>query len=248
MRLVACAVAGVVMLGTGAASAQPGWGPDHGRFYEPERAPPWERDRGWVGPLRPQQIARVLESMGLDPLGPPRRHGNLLVQRATDDYGRVMRVTINMDSGAVVSLAPAAASPPVNGAPYQGYRPYGPGAYARPSPDDDDVEFAPRGSMMALPPGADRPPRAIPPTAAPRSAAVTPYPPPVIEAPRPAAKSATVTPAKPPLPRKRPDAAQTAKTAEPGSVAPLPATPPPAQGATPATPPGNAMPPPAPLE
>jgi hypothetical protein len=250
MRLVACAVAGLVMLGTGAASAQPLWGPDRGRFYEPERAPLWERDRDRVGPMRPRQIAYIVESLGLDPVGPSRRHGHLLVQRATDDYGRVMQVTINIDSGAVVSVAPAVAPLPANGGPYQGYRPYGPGPYARPSPDDDDVEYAPRGSVMALPPGADRPPGMIPPGGIPpRAAAVMPYPPPVIEAPRPAAKSATVTPAKPPVPRKRPDAAQAAKKAEPGSVAPLPATPAPAsQSATPATPPSNAMPPVAPLE
>lgn len=253
MRLVACAVAGLVTLGAGAASAQPFWGPDRGRFYEPERAPLWERDRGWVGPMRPQQIAYIVESMGLDPVGPPRRHGNLLVQRATDDYGRVMQVTINTESGEVVSVAPAGAPPPVNGRPYEAYRPYGPGPYGRPAPDaDDDVEFAPPGSIMApraaLPPGADRPPGAIPQPGypVPRAAAVTPYPPPVIEAPRPASKSATVTPAKPPVPRKRPEGAETAKKAEPGSVAPLPATPAPAP--TPGTPPANAMPPVAPLE
>jgi hypothetical protein len=197
--------------------------------------------------MTPRQIAFLVESVGLDPVGAPTRHGHLFVQRAADDDGRIMRVTIDIDRGEVVSITPAGAPLPVNGGPYAAHRPYGPGPYAAPAPDDD-VEFAPPGSAMALPPGAGRPPGMIPPSGIPRAAAVTPYPPPVIEAPRPAAKSATVAPAKPPTPRKRPEAAQTAKKAEPGAVSPLPATPAPVQGATPAAPPGNAMPPPAPLE
>jgi hypothetical protein len=233
MRLIAIAVAGLVTLGAGAASAQPLWGPDYGRFYGPERAPLWQRDRTWMAPIRPQQVADIVESMGLDPVGPPTQSGRLIVQRAADDVGRMMRVTIDITSGRVVSVAPAGAPPSVNGGPYTAYRPYGPGPYGRPAPEDDDVEFAPPGSVM--------PPRAAPLPPYPAN----PYPatPPQSDA-RPNSKSATATPTHPPQPRKRPENAQ-AKKSEPGSVAPLPATP--AQGATPATP-GNAMPPPAPLE
>ena len=253
MRLIAYAVAGFVMIGAGAASAQPMWGPDQGRFYGPDRAPRWQRD---LGPLDPRQVAYVVESMGLDPVGPPLQTGRLVVQRAADEFGRVVRVTINLNNGRVVSVAPLGAPPPVNAGPYAAYRPYGPGPYARPAPEaDDDDEFAPPGPVMApraaLPPGAMPPPGIAPP---PRAAAVTPaYPanphppvPPQGETHKPAAKSATATPAQPPKPRKRPEGAETAKKAEPGSVAPMQATPAPAEG-TPASP-STAMPPVAPLE
>ena len=199
MRLIAAAVAGFFAVGIGAAHAQPLWAPDQGRFYGPERAPLWQRDRGWSGPIVPQQVAYIVESMGLDPIGPPMRTGHLMVQRATDDFGRVMRVTLDANNGRVVSVAPAHAPPPVNGGPYEAYRSYGPGPYPRSMPDDDD-EFAPPGSAMApratLPPGLDRPPGTVPQPYGPppRAAAVAPYPPPVIEGPRPATKSATANP------------------------------------------------------
>ncbi|MEA2928273.1 MAG: hypothetical protein QOG38_701 [Hyphomicrobiales bacterium] len=255
MRLIAVAVAGLVT--AGAASAQPMWGPDQGRFYAPERAPLWGRDRTWMGPIRPQQVAYIVESMGLDPVGPPMQTGYLVVQRAADEFGRIVRVTINTNNGRVVSVAPAGAPPAADGGPYAGYRQYGPGPYARPAPEaDDDDEFAPPGAVRApraaLPPGAMPPPGVVPP---PRSAATTPYPanpypptPPQSEAHKPAAKSAIVTPTHPPQPRKRPEGAETSRKAEPGSVAPVQATPaPPAQGAKPSAP-STAMPPPAPLE
>jgi hypothetical protein len=261
MRLIAFAMAGLVTVGAGAASAQPMWGPDQGRFYGPERAPLWQRDRGWIGAMTPQQAAYIVETMGLDPVGPPLQSGRLIVQRAVDEFGRVMRVTIDLNNGRVVSVAPAGAPPPVNGGPYATYRPYGPGPYARPAPEaDDDEEFAPRGSVMApratLPPGAVPPPGALSP---PRAATATPYPPsaypanpyppapPRADAHKPTTKSATATPGNPPQPRKRPDNPQAAKKAEPGSVAPVQPAPAPAPGATPAVP-STAMPPPAPLE
>ena len=249
MRLIAFAVAGLVMIGTGAASAQPIWGPE-GRFYGPDRPPRWQRD---VGPLAPQQVAYLVESMGLDPVGPPVQTGRLVMQRAADEFGRIVRVTINL----IVSVTPAGAPQPVNGGPYATYRPYGPGPYARPAPGaDDDDEFAPPSTVMppraALPPGTMPPPGSIPP---PRSAAATPaypanpYPPvpPQGETHTPAAKSATATPASSPKPRKRPEGAETAKKTEPGSIAPLQAAPTPAPNAPPASP-STAMPPVAPLE
>jgi hypothetical protein len=202
MRLIAFAVAGLVTAGAGVASAQPMWGPEGGRFYGPERSPRWQRD---IGPLDPQRVAYVVESMGLDPVGPPLQTGNLVVQRAADEFGRIVRVTVNLNNGRVVSVVPLGAPPSVNGGPYAAQRPYGPGPYA-PSPyarqapqSDDDEEFAPPGSMMApradLPPApsygpgprADLPPApsyvpgpgAAPP---PRSAAATPYPTPAYPA------------------------------------------------------------------
>lgn len=252
MRLIAFAVAGLVTIGAGAASAQPIWGPE-GRLYGPDRPPRWQRD---IGPLAPQQVAYLVESMGLDPVGPPVQTGRFVIQRAADEFGRIMRVTINLNNGRVVSVAPAAA--PLNGGPYPAYRPYGPGPgpYARPLPEADDDEFAPPSATMppraTLPPGAIAPPGALPP---PRSSAVTPaypanpYPPvpPQGESHKPSAKSATATPTQPPKPRKRPEGAEIAKKTEPGSIAPLQAAPTPAPGAPPASP-GTAMPPVAPLE
>jgi hypothetical protein len=266
MKLIAVAVAGLVTVGAGAASAQPMWGPEQGRYYE--RGPLFRGNAGWVGAITPQQAAYLIESMGLDPIGPPLRSGHLVVQRASDDFGRIVRVTVDLNIGRIVSVGPAGAPPPpVNGGPYAAYRPYGPGPYARPAPEaDDDDEFAPPGSVMApraaLPPGAMPPPGAVPP---PRSAAATPYPtpaypanpyavvPPRGETHKPTTKSATATPANPPTPRKRPDNPQAAATkSAPGSVAPVqpapaPGATPPAPGAAPAGP-STAMPPVAPLE
>jgi hypothetical protein len=236
---------GLVAAGAGTASAQPYWAPNYGRFYDgPERAPMWRRDRAATGPIAPQQVAYIVGSLGLDPVGPPLRTGRLVVQRASDEFGRAMQVTVDLNNGRVVSVARAA--PPVSGEPYEGYRAYGPGPYARVMPDDDDgADFAPpRGPAMG--PRGALPPAALAPVPA--------HPPAVIEAPRHPTKSATATPsAKPPVPRKRPQGAETARKAEPGSVAPLQATPAPApaaptptQGATP--PAATTMPPVAPLE
>jgi hypothetical protein len=206
MKLIAAAVAGLVTVGAGTASAQPMWGPEQGRYYE--RGPLFRDRPGWVGAINPQQAAYLIESMGLDPIGPPLRTGHLIVQRASDDLGRMVRVTIDLNIGRVVSVAPAnGVPPPVNGGPYAAYRPYGPGPYARPAPDaDDDDEFGPpRGPAMVPradlpPPGPYAPgPGAVPP----RSTAVAPYPPSVIEAAPTAPRSATryPTPAYPANPQ-----------------------------------------------
>jgi hypothetical protein len=256
MRLLACAVAGLVVLGTAAASAQPGWGPDGGRWVR-ERGPVFEGERAFPGPMRPRRIARIVRSLGLDPVGPPDRHGALVVQPAADDDGRAVRVSIDVHTGEVVSVMPVRAPGLARAEPYGPGRFPAPGPYARVMPDDEDIDFAPPGPMR---PRADLPPAPYPPGpgampqgphgALPPQAGVSPYPPPVIEAPKHhKTKSATATPAKPPLPRKRPEGKETARKAEPGSVAPLPpASPPapPAQGAAPA--PSETMPPVAPLE
>jgi len=233
MRLVACAVAGLLTLGTGAASAQPVWGPDYRGAWRP--AP------GWVGPMTPERVVFIVESMGLDPIGPPIQSGRAFVQRATDAYGRIMRVTIDPERRpSVVAEAPGG---PAYGRPYAAYgeptwrRPY-PG-YSAMSPDEDEYEAAP--------------PRDIPrPYQYPSNVQPQPLPPhPAARAP--AERSATITPAAPtktPVPRKRPDNLETAKKTEPGTVAPVPAAPPsPApQSAPAASPAPSAMPPINPLE
>lgn len=234
MKRIACAVAGLVVLGTAAASAQPGWGPDRG-YWGRDRGPAFEDDRPFWGPVRPRRIARIVASLGLDPVGPPSRHGAFVVQPAAAEDGRAVRVTINIETGDIVSVTPVTAAP--NGRVY-GAQP-APGPYARIAPDDDD-EYAPPG------PGgryrADLPPP-------------DPYPPNVIEAPKPGAKSAKgrgeksakANPDRAPVPRKRPENAQSATKGEPGLVTPLPANPAPAPA--PDTPPApNDMPPVAPLE
>jgi hypothetical protein len=237
MKRIACAVAGLVVLGTAAAVAQPMWGPDRG-YWARDRGPAFEDDRPFAGPMRPRRIARIVASLGLDPVGPPVRHGAFIVQPAAADDGRAMRVTINVETGDIVSVTPMTAGP---GRAYGAYP--SPVPYARVAPDDD--EYAP--------PGPGGRPRADVPSP-------DPYPPAVIEGPKTGAKSgkahteksAKANPDKTPVPRKRPENAQSATKAEPGMVAPLPLpanpAPVPAQGATPAPAPNNDMPPVAPLE
>ncbi|HKS60654.1 MAG TPA: hypothetical protein VJT13_03085 [Xanthobacteraceae bacterium] len=213
MRLVV-AVAGL-LFAAAPASAQ---------YYGPRPAVP-------IGPPSAYDVAEIVQAMGLDPIGPPGRSGPFFVQRARDDFGRVLNVTVDARRSQVIAVeATGAAS-----APYRRFAGYGP--YRRlypgypPFPSDDEIEFARPGSVM----GARMPPPAIAPM--PRSAAVTPHspaPPPVV-APKPATKSATATP----VPRKRPAAApqEAAGTVEPvpAQNAPAPAPAPPS-ALTPVTP------------
>ncbi|HEU4649869.1 MAG TPA: hypothetical protein VFS49_00500, partial [Croceibacterium sp.] len=138
--------------------------------------------------------------------------GPFFVQRARDDFGRVLNVTVDARRSQVIAVEAIGAA----NAPYGRFAGYGP--YRRvypgypPFPSEDEIEFARPGSIM----GARVPPQAIGP--APRSAAVTPHspaPPPVV-APKPATKSATATP----VPRKRPAAAPQEAV---GMVEPVPA-------------------------
>jgi len=195
-----------------------------------------------IGPAPAQDVSEIVQAMGLDPLGAPMRSGPFYVQRAVDDFGRVLRVTVDARRSQVVAVEAAGAGRPSNGA-YEGrpYRPY-PG-YTALGPGD---ELAPPSSIMA--------PRAQPP----HQAAITPNPalPPHSATPlRPAVKSATVMPARPPVPRKRPAVApqEAAGSVEPVSgspAAPQNALPEkaPANVAPPAKPEGGSMPPVAPLE
>jgi hypothetical protein len=187
-----------------------------------------------IGPLPAQDVAEIVQAMGLDPLGAPMRSGPFYLQRAVDDFGRVLRVTVDARRSQVVAVEAAGAV-----RSYQGYRPYRPyPGYAVLGPGDG---LAPPGSILA--------PRAQPP----HHAAVAPNPasPPQSVAPsRPAVKSATVMPARPPVPRKRPAVAPQDAV---GSVEPVSASPAPREAAPQNAPPpakteGGSMPPVAPLE
>ena len=242
MRLAAGLCVAGLLLGAAPASAQyfvvPG-------FQVPR--PPMA-----LGPGLIESAAEIVEAMGLQPVGPALRSGAFLVQRATDDYGRVLRVTVDARRSQVIAVEAAPRGP------YAAYVPYGPyrGPYAGMPPDE---ALAPRGSVMAArepmvrEPTTYEPHRALPP----RSASIVPdlpVPPPPgakpksIKAP---AKSAAITPQHPhvaPTPRKRPATApqQAAGSVEP--VAPA-AAPQPAPASPPAAvKPDNAMPPVAPLE
>jgi hypothetical protein len=205
MRLVGLAVAGL-LLGAVPASAQ----------YIPRPVVP-------IGPPSGYDVAEIVHAMGLDPIGAPMRNGPFFVQRAVDDLGRVLRVTVDARRSQVIAVE---AIGPVPYGRFAGYgphrRPY-PGYAAFPSDDDDDFDLAPPGSIM----GARMPPDAVTPSAPPRAAT-----------PKPVTKSANAAP----VPRKRPAAAPQGAA---GSVEPLPAQGAPAQG-PPATP--SLTPPVTPLE
>ena len=190
MRLVV-AVAGL-LFAAAPASAQ---------YYGPRPAVP-------IGPPSAYDVAEIVQAMGLDPIGPPTRSGAFYVQRARDDFGRVLQVTVDARRSQVVAVE--AGVPRALYGPHAGYasyrRPY-PGYAAL--PPEDDVDLAPPGSVM----GARVPPHATAPRAA---VAPNPPPPPHVVAPRPAVKSATATP----VPRKRPAAAPQEAA---GSVEPMPA-------------------------
>ena len=217
-----------------------------------------------IGPLPVQDVTEIVEAMGLDPLGPPMRSGPFFVQRATDDFGRVLRVTVDARRSQVIAVEAAPRQPQGMHAPYGGpYRTYARAPYGRYpvygaiAPDDDDADLAPPGSMLA--------PRAhLPQTQPPHQVVVTPGPalPQSVVPRKPAVKSAAVPPQRAPMPRKRPAAApqETAGSVEPvpsQNAAPQNASPqnsaPPnapasAVPAAPAKPQGGSMPPVAPLE
>jgi hypothetical protein len=219
MRLVGLAVASL-LLGVAPASAQ----------YIPRPLAP-------IGPLPAQDVTEIVQAMGLDPVGPPLPRGPFYLQRATDDFGRLLRVTVDARRSQVIAVEPAGALRPPYGR-YAGYGgpygvPAGHGPHGRPYPayavPDDDADLAPTGSIMA--------PRAQPPR---------PALPPLTAAPQRRIKTATVTPARPPVPKKRPAAAP-AEAA--GSIEPLPASATPAApAAAPAVPPKWPSPPVTPLE
>jgi hypothetical protein len=187
-----------------------------------------------IGPMGAADVADIVQAMGLDPVGPPARNGAFYVQRATDDFGRVLRVTVDARRSQVIAIEAAAARQPyglhaghrVHRRPYPGYAAIAP---------DDDFDLAAPGSVMA--PRGQSPhaqPQRMPPPYV-----VTPQP--HVQPPRPATKSAAVPPARAPVPRKRPAAApeQAAGSVEPVSppapapVGAQPAVPAPAKPAEP---------------
>lgn len=216
MRLVV-AVAGL-LFAAGSASAQ---------YYGPRPAVP-------IGPPSAYDVAEIVQAMGLDPVGPPARSGPFFVQRARDDFGRVLNVTVDVRRSQVVALEAAG---PAH-APYGRYAGYGPYRRAYPGyaalPPDDEADLTPPGSIMGT--------RLAPQVAPPRSAAVTPQlvPAPHAVAPKPAQKPATKSATVTPVPRKRPAAAPQEAA---GSVEPVQNTAPPAAAPAPA-----ATPPVTPLE
>jgi hypothetical protein len=189
MRLVGLAVA--LLVGAGPASAQ----------YIP-------RPVVSIGPPSAYDVAEIVQAMGLEPVGAPARSGPFFVQRATDDFGRVLRVTVDARRSQVIAIEPAGAPAPYGR--YAGYGPHRPpyAGYA-PRPFDDESDLGPPGSIM----GARVPPQAVTPSALPHAAP-----------PKPATKSASAAP----VPRKRPAAAPQEAA---GSVEPLPAQGAPAQPA-----------------
>lgn len=225
MRLVAVALAGLVVSG-----------PAFAQYYGPRPVAP-------VGPVAEYDVARIVQRMGLDPIGHPVRSGPVYIQRAADYYGRPLRIIVDPWRRQVVSVE--------TGGPARAYdrryaygAPYGPRAY--PAYGDN---LAPPGSVMATP---GQPPQA----------ALAPgVQPPAAAAPRPQTRSAAVSPAQTPIPRKRP---ATAPQEAVGSVEPLarqstpvPAAPqqdaapqntPPAMPPEPAKPAGPTMTPVAPLD
>ncbi len=74
---------------------------------------------GAQGQLPSYEVATIIRSMGLDPLGSPVRRGSAYVLRALDGYGQQLNVTVDARTGRVLSVQPVAAAV----APYPGRPP-----------------------------------------------------------------------------------------------------------------------------
>ena len=234
MRLVA-AVAGL-LFAAAPASAQ---------YYGPRPAVP-------IGPPSAYDVAEIVQAMGLDPIGPPGRSGAFFVQRARDDFGRVLNVTVDARRSQVIAIEATARPPQM----HAGYEPYG-GPYARAPYGRYPFYGAASGydEGALTPPGSITASRAQPPYAQPMPGPA--LPPQTLAPHKPAVKSAALPQQRAPLPRKRPAAApqETAGTVEPApsqNAAPQGARPqnsapnPPVNAAP--KPQDGAMPPVAPLE
>ena len=57
-----------------------------------------------IGPPSAYDVAEIVQAMGLDPIGPPARSGAFHVQRARDDFGRVLRVTVDARRSQVIAV------------------------------------------------------------------------------------------------------------------------------------------------
>jgi hypothetical protein len=127
--------------------------------------------------LPPQEVAAIVRSTGLEPLGRPMRQGPVYVSRALDPSGQEVRVIVNAQMGRVVRIVPV--TMPSHGVPV--VRP--PGRIVM-APDGYGPD--PRG------PGAEGMPPAGPPLPRPR--------PKLAETDQPATTGTTVRPAKPAAP------------------------------------------------
>src|SRR5215212_3904965 len=98
MKRIACAIAGLLVLGVGSALAQ----------YAPRPVMP-------IGPMPTENVFDMVRQMGLEPLGAPVRNGSVYIQRAADYYGRPLRVVVDASRAQVVSVAPVGGPPMVHG-------------------------------------------------------------------------------------------------------------------------------------
>ena len=104
----------------------------------------------------PQRLRTMMRASGFDPVGPPVRHGDLVVQRAIGPNDIEYRLVIDPLTGRTVSVSPMRVAGPYGGPAYYGPRPYYPPpyrpAYGRYWGPPSDYGFR----------GAPRPPRAVP--------------------------------------------------------------------------------------
>ncbi len=144
------------------------------------------------------EVATIVRSMGLDPVGSPVRRGSAYVLRALDGYGQLVSVTVDIRSGQVISVRPVATAaapypaPPAY-VPEPGYvgPPYAAPAYP-PEPYYPEEQVNPYPAYGPLPPAE---PRVI---YAPRESYNVPRPPARIPtAKAPAAKPAPKTASSP---------------------------------------------------
>jgi hypothetical protein len=173
--------------------------------------------------MPPHEVRTIVRSTGLTPAGPPVRRGAMYIQPALDPYGRPMRVVVDADAGAVVSIRPA----PALGA---GAHPSGPypryGALPPRDFDDDDEDLVPPRPIpnVRAPLSGERTATRNPPT--------TPVPRPrPVTAPRdPAVAAVKPTAPAEPVPEAKPEAPATAAPVppEPAVAAAKPTTPDPA--------------------
>lgn len=137
--------------------------------------------------MPPHEVRTLVRSTGLMPEGPPLRQGDLYIQRAIDPHGRVMRVIVDGDAGAVVSIRPMPPGPRYRGAPHPRIGMLPPRFF-----DDEDEPVPPQAipgvrapaageRLAARPPGATPVPRPRP-AVAPRARAVAATPAQVPEA------------------------------------------------------------------
>src|SRR5262245_55368375 len=151
---VCAATLAFAAFGTGSVSAQP---VPPGYYPAP--------DDGTALPL--QEVAAIVRSTGLEPLGRPLRQGPVYVSRALDPSGQEVRVIINAQMGRVVRIVPV--TMPRYGVPV--VRPpgrivmapdnYGPDPRG-PGPEGMPPSGPPQGAAAAAPPAGPPLPRPRP--------------------------------------------------------------------------------------